>query len=335
MWQGKSGTYLIAEIGGNHEGDFEYAKKLTELACQSGADSVKYQIYTGDTLVSPIEDSQRNQHFKKFELQPEQYIELAQICRSHNMDFSASVWNPEAFNWINEYLTWFKIGSGDMTAFPVLEATAKLGKPMILSTGLSTLQEVTEAVQFIRDTNSIYTEPNQLVVLQCTSMYPIPDQDAHLSVMETFKKELNVTVGYSDHTIGNVAVETAVAMGARVIEFHFTDDREGKTFRDHKISYTKDEVLTLVEKIKRIRNLQGSKEKAPTPSEIESDHIRSFRRALYPNQDLKAGAVLSSENTTTLRPNHGIDARDFKKAYGKTLKQDVKAFEKISFDILD
>ena len=119
FWKGSAGPLLIAEIGGNHEGDFEYARKLTELAIESKADFVKFQIYTGDTLVSKVEGAQRNKHFKKFELTPEQHIALAEMCRQNNVGYMASVWDPEAIDWIDEYISIYKIGSGDLTAYPV------------------------------------------------------------------------------------------------------------------------------------------------------------------------------------------------------------------------
>ena len=121
---GKNGPYLIAEIGGNHEGDFNYAIKLTELACKSGVDAVKFQIYTGDILVSSVESPDRNEHFKKFELTSNQYISLAEICYLSGVTFMASVWDPDAINWIDPYIKIYKIGSGDLTAYPIIKKIA-------------------------------------------------------------------------------------------------------------------------------------------------------------------------------------------------------------------
>ena len=152
-WKGKNDVLLIAEIGGNHEGNFEYAKKLTQLAIESNVDFIKYQIYTGDTLVSKLESPKRNSHFKKFELTNQQYIELAKMCHKNNVKFMASVWNLDSISWIDEYMEIYKIGSGDLTAYPVIEQTCKIGKPIILSTGLSTLKEVKDTVDFIKKVN--------------------------------------------------------------------------------------------------------------------------------------------------------------------------------------
>lgn len=333
VWQGKYGPLLIAEIGGNHEGDFDYALRLTDLAISADVDVIKFQLYTGDTLVSRLESPQRNQHFKKFQLTNEQHIQLAEKCNAAGIKYMASVWDEEFLKWIDPYIPIYKIGSGDMTAYPVLRTITGLKKPIILSTGLSTLEEVKNAVAFIQSCDPLYKDPEYLSVLQCTSMYPIEDSDSNLMVMKSYEKELGLTVGYSDHTIGMYAMEIAVALGAQILEFHFTDTREGKEFRDHKVSLTADEVKELQKKITTINALKGDGVKQPLESEKE--HRTSFRRAVYPNQDLKAGTMLTNENITTLRPNHGIDARDYDKVLNKTLKVDVSAHQKLDWDMLD
>lgn len=326
---------LIAEIGGNHEGNFDYARKLAELAIESDADFVKFQLYTGDTLVSPVEGQQRNQHFKKFELTKDQHIELAQMCINAGKRYMASVWNPDFMEWIDPYIPVYKIGSGDMTAYPVLRKFALTGKPMIISTGLATLEEVLETVGFVQAVNPVYRSADQLALLQCTSMYPIGYGDANLAVMQTFRERTGLTVGYSDHTEGTKAMEVAVAMGAQILEFHFTDQREGKTFRDHKVSLTKEEVWKLIEDIRSIRVLQGAGEKKPVQTEIDNGHVISFRRAVYPARDIPAGTVVNGTELITLRPNHGIDARDFDKIVGRKLRQDVKAFERLEWTMFE
>jgi N-acetylneuraminate synthase/N,N'-diacetyllegionaminate synthase len=199
-FKGKHGPLLIAEIGGNHEGDFEYALELTRLAIESDVDFIKYQLYSGNSLVSEVENPIRNKHFKKFELSKEQYIQLAELCEANNIGFMASVWNLDYISWIDKYMPIYKIGSGDFTAYPILEGIVKLKKPIILSTGLSTMQEVLDTVAYVQKLDHLYLDENYLSVLQCTSMYPIPFTDANLSVMNEYKKETGVTIGYSDHT---------------------------------------------------------------------------------------------------------------------------------------
>ena len=286
IWQGRHGPLLIAEIGGNHEGNFSYAKKLTKLAIKSEVDVVKFQIYTGDTLVNKLQSPSRNEHFKKFQLSEEQHIYLAKMCKNSGVKYLSSIWDVKALNWIDKYLDFYKIGSGDLTCFPIIEKFAKRGKPIILSTGLSNINEVYQAIKFLIKKNPKYKLKKNLSILQCTSMYPTKDEEANLNVIKTLSKFKNITPGYSDHTSGSLALKTAYSLGAQVLEFHFTDTRKNKTFRDHKVSLTSKETLELIKDIKKIKKLLGSEVKQPTKEEIKSDHIKSFRRALYLNKDL-------------------------------------------------
>ncbi len=329
-WTGKHGPLLIAEIGGNHEGDFDYALALTQLAIDADVDYIKFQLYSGNSLVSPVENPIRNKHFKKFELSREQYIQLAQMCEAAGKKFMASVWNPDYLPWIDPYLPIYKIGSGDLTAYPVLKEIAKLQKPIILSSGLANLADVLGTIDFLQRCDPIYKDPNYLSVLQCTSMYPIPFEDANLNVMHRFKEETGLPVGYSDHTVGAKALEIAVAMGAQILEFHFTDSRDGKSFRDHQVSLTKAETLGLIQSIKAIQALQGSSEKQPLA--IEGEHPVTFRRAVYPAIDLKAGTIIKEEHLVCLRPMHGIDARYTEQLIGKKCLRDLKAFQRLSLE---
>ncbi len=333
-FQGKNGPLLIAEIGGNHEGNFEYAKKLTQLAISTDVDFVKFQLYTGDTLVSKVESPIRNKHFKKFELSKEQHLELAKMITDAGIGYMASVWDEDMMEWIDPYMPIYKVGSGDLTAYPILKTIARKGKPIIISTGLSRESEVIEAVDFIRTINSIYNGAENLAILQCTSMYPIAQSDVNLSVMQRLKNFTSTTIGYSDHTEGLDALKYAYAMGAQVLEFHFTDTREGKEFRDHKVSLTPIEVKKLIEEIQKINILKGESEKQPLEIELENEHHISFRRAVYPKIDLKKGMILTEGNLTTLRPLRGIDAREYYAVLGKTLTKDVKAHEKLDWKFL-
>lgn len=326
---------LIAEIGGNHEGDFEYAKELCRLATRTDVDMVKFQIYSGDSLVSREESPKRNQHFKKFELSREQHLELAEMVQAAGLMYTASVWDLSAMDWIDPYMQVYKIGSGDLTAYPVLREAAALGKPIIVSTGLATESEVVEAVKFIQDCNSVYRQPEMMAILQCTSMYPIQPGDAHLSVMERYRELTGLTIGYSDHTEGFKALQYAVAMGAEVLEFHFTDIREGKSFRDHKVSLTPEEVKDLIKEIKLIDQLKGDPEKNPTQIELDNGHELSFRRAVYPAVEIKAGTRITADMLTVLRPNHGIDARFFDQLIGKIPKTDLRSQEKLEWDLFE
>lgn len=323
----KHGVYIIAEIGGNHEGNFEYAKKLTNLAIESGADAVKFQIYTGESLVNPEVSPDRYQHFKKFQLSTNEYIELAKLCTLNSVTFMASVWDIDQIKIFDPYIPIYKIGSGDLTAYSLIKKIVETGKPIILSTGLATMKEIEQSVDFINKLDPSYLLQKKIALLQCTSMYPIPDSDTNLNVMTTFKDKFGLPVGFSNHTIGPDAIQVAVAMGAEIIEMHFTDTRDNKVFRDHKISFTRDELKKFIEKIQIIKTLQGNSIKCPTQSEIEAGHVESFRRGLYPKRDIPCGTIILENDIVALRPNVGLDASEYFNIIGKKLKVDVKMFQ--------
>jgi N-acetylneuraminate synthase/N,N'-diacetyllegionaminate synthase len=322
---GKNSVFYIAEIGGNHEGDYNYAKELTQLAIHSGADAVKFQFYTGDSLVSGIEDKDRNAHFKKFELSNKQNLDLLHQVIKSNAIPMASVWNEKMLSWADPYLPIHKVGSGDLTCFPMLSILAATNKPIILSTGLSSLKEVSNAVAYIDKCNPSYISQRKLALLQCTSSYPTPDEDANINAMLTLKQEFGFPVGYSDHTLGVSAIEIAVAMGAEIIEKHFTDTRQGKTFRDHKVSLTKDEVQGVLEKMKKIVILKGKDEKFLTNSEKIDRHHITFRRGIYVNRDIKVGEIIEESDLDVLRPLHGICSSRFYDVLGCQAVRSIKA----------
>jgi len=329
----KNNINLIAEIGGNHEGNFEYALELTELAVLSAADCIKFQLYTGETIVNKLVDPDRHKHFLKFELTKEQHIDLAKLCINKGKEYLASVWNTSMLSWIDPFLSRYKVGSGDLTNKILLKEFAKRGKPIILSTGLSCLAEVLDAIKFIREINPIYSQDGYLTVMQCTSMYPIGDEDANLSVLSSFAKIDNVTLGYSDHTKDSEALYLAAAKGAKVLEFHFTDTRDGKTFRDHQVSLTRSEVDALRQRINRAELLMGNLEKVPLKIEEDNGHVNSFRRALYLNRDISAGNIITEEFCVALRPNVGISAWDIDKVVGLRAKRSIAKLEPLSFSM--
>tara|TARA_B100001057_G_scaffold499631_1_gene611045 strand:+ start:67 stop:1071 length:1005 start_codon:yes stop_codon:yes gene_type:complete len=322
--------YIIAEIGGNHEGNFDKALDLLHQAASAGAQAVKYQIYTGETLVNISEDPDRVKHFDRFALSEAQYEELAIECQSLNVDFCASVWSENLIEKFSNYLPYIKVGSGDLTAYPILTKLAKINKPIILSTGLATSDEVNDAIKHICSVNKSYEKPEMLSILQCTSMYPIPDEDANLSVISTFKNKFKYPVGYSDHTNSTYAAEIAVALGASILELHFTDDKESTSFRDHLVSFNSNDLIKLRKKIKIIKDLMGDGIKRPMNSEIENGHLISFRRALYPIRDISKDEKVSEGDFAALRPENGMSASKINDIIGKKAKRDLKKYEPIS-----
>jgi N-acetylneuraminate synthase/N,N'-diacetyllegionaminate synthase len=324
--------YIIAEIGGNHEGDFEKARSLMKQAIDSGADSVKFQVYSGHSLVNIKKDPDRVHHFNRFALKDEEYVALAKECRELGADFNASIWNEEHVQLLDEYLTFYKIGSGDLTAYPLLKVIIKKRKPIVLSTGLSTLNEIDETVEYICRIDSLYRQRDMLSLLQCTCMYPIPDSDANLRVINTLQDRYSYNIGYSDHTLGGTAVEVAVALGAKIIEVHFTDSREGKEFRDHKVSFTPDEVKQIRKKVNTINTLLGDGIKRPMESEIESGHVLSFRRGLYPKRNITVGERIQDDDFIALRPQHGIPANQLGLITGKVANRNIEELSTITID---
>lgn len=334
MIRGKNGRpYLIAEIGGNHEGNFETAKHLCNLAINTDVDSVKFQLYRGDSLVNKKLSPDRNRHFKKFELTIDEHIYLAEMVKESGKNYSTSIWDLDFLPKLDKYLDYYKIGSGDLTNRYYLSKFLKNEKPIIISTGLSTFAEIEDCINFIRHQNEFYKEFGTLFILQCTSMYPILNSEANLNVIKKIASIDNVVVGYSDHTIGIDALVTSFAVGAELLEFHFTDIKEGKEFRDHLVSLTPADIKNLCDKLDDVTVLLGTGDKVPLLTEISSGHVDSFRRAVYLNKKLNAGSVIKEEDLVVLRPNNGISAISYFDIVGKQLLIDFEELEPLRWDL--
>ena len=330
---GKNGPILIAEIGGNHEGNFDYAKKLLKDAISTDVDVIKFQIYFPETLVNKKVDKNRYNHFKKFTLSKNQHIELAKICRNSGKKYLASVWDIDALNWIDDYCDFYKIGSGDFTALELIDAIIEKKKPIIISTGLSSEKEIDDLLSYIIAKDVIYNDENMLALLPGTSMYPIPENEVNLNVMDSYRTKYKLSVGYSDHTEDQEALYISVIKGAKILEFHFTDDKNNTTFRDHKVSLDNADIKMLIERIKRFNIISGLKTKNPTQSEIENNHVESFRRALYFNKNMEMNQVIKSNDIISLRPNVGIDARHYHDIIGKKLRVNVEKLSVLDFNM--
>ena len=326
---------LIAEIGGNHEGDFGLAKEILQSSLETDVDVVKFQIYTGDSLVNKNISKQRNQHFKKFELSIDNYLELAEITISKGKEFNASIWDISLFNEFHRYLNFFKIGSGDFTNIHLLKQLSQFNKPFYLSTGLCDFNEVKKVVSYVKSLNDFYKESSSICLMQCTSMYPIKKTDSHLSVLNNYRK-LNVDIGYSDHTEDNDALVTAYTLGAKKLEFHYTlEELKTNEFRDHKVSLVKDEVDDLINRINIVDDLLGDPNKKPTPIEINSGHVISFRRAVFLNRNIKKGEIVKEKDLVFLRPNNGVSAFEYKLLLGKKCLRDISSLEILKFDYFE
>ena len=325
----KRRVYTIAEIGGNHEGSYEKALELTYKAIETNVDAIKYQIYTGDTLVNKLEDKERNEHFKRFELSKKEYLDLASKCKKANIDFIASVWDPRKLNEFIPMMPYIKIGSGDMTSLHMIERLIHYEKPLIISTGLSTYDEIEKVVAYIRKKSSYHRAKESIILLQCTAMYPIPDDQTNLAVINRLSKKFDCLSGYSDHTTGIDALKIACGLGSSIIEFHFTDDKENTSFRDHQVSLTCDDVKELHEYIDRIDTLMGSDNKVATEIEKETGHVRSFRRSIYASRLIEKGQRINNEDIISLRPCVDESSMKYENIVGSITKQRINALETV------
>ncbi|QEF99643.1 N,N'-diacetyllegionaminic acid synthase [Stieleria maiorica] len=326
--------FVIAEIGGNHEGDFNYAIKLLNDAVEAGADAVKFQTYTPDRIVSKVESPERHRHFGKFALTSDQYVTLAHECHERNVQFMSSLWDLESIEVLDRFISVHKVGSGDLTNYPLLKRLVETRKPLCIATAMSNLGEVQETVDFLDSIDPTLIPEGRLCVMHCVAMYGDSlDEYTNLRAIETMRDALDdrIVMGYSDHTTGNVAVKAAVCMGARVIETHFTDDNS-REFRDHHFAHTKESLADFIEFCARREAMLGDGVKRPVHRVETPRRIWEFRRACYFKQDMCAGDVASLDNLTTLRPHEGIDARNYFDLIGKKLVRDIKAFERLRWD---
>lgn len=325
---------LIAEIGGNHEGSIERAFELSRLAVEAGADAVKFQTYWADSLVNAKLSPDRHAHFRRFELTREQWRELAAHVQSLGAEFMTSLWDPDAVEEIAPLVPAWKVGSGDLTNVKLLARLLETGKPLIISTAMADLADVDAAIAFVGERAPGAIGAGKIALLQCTAMYDTPRaEDVDLAVMDSYRERYKgVIVGYSDHELGLRAAVTAAALGAQILEFHFTDDKT-REFRDHKLSLTGEELQELRTYAEQIPLLRGTAEKAVKEQELQNR--LTFRRAVYPARDLPAGHTLAAEDLVVLRPNEGIDAARYFELIGRRLTRDVAALEPLAEGDLD
>ncbi len=248
----QSQVIIIAEIGVNHEGDEKAAEKMIRLAAASGADIVKFQTFKVGRYVSPAYGQERLERLKKFELSFDAFRRLAGVAKEENVLFLSAALDLERARCLEEIVPAFKIASGDNDFFPLMRQTAQTGKPLIVSSGLADLEILKRAKECIEGIWRDLSITQEMAVLHCVSSYPVPPQEANLASIPFLKEKLGCVVGYSDHTLGLDAPLMAAAMGARIIEKHFTLDKNYSEFRDHRLSATPDELKNLVKKIREL-----------------------------------------------------------------------------------
>jgi N,N'-diacetyllegionaminate synthase len=322
----RDGTYIIAEAGVNHNGSLELAKKLVDAALAAGATAVKFQMFRTDLLVAP---TFREQHamLKKYELTAEQFAELKRYCDKSGISFLATPFDPASAEQLRRFEPdAYKIGSGDLTCHALLSQVARYKKPVLLSTGMSGLGDIEAALACLEDGGA------EVALLHCTSAYPAPFDSVNLRAIDTLRSAFGKEVGYSDHTPGIEISLAAVALGCRIIEKHFTLDRnmEGP---DHQASLEPDELKRLVESVRHIERAMGSKRKRMSDAETETK--KKARRGIYLARDMSAGDVVSEQDLLYLRPVQELEASDYRKVVGRRLNRDKRKYEPLSFNELD
>ena len=322
---------IIAEAGVNYNGSIKKAKMLIDAAEESGADYVKFQTFKAKTLVTKTAEKAEYQkgltstdetHFemiKKLELDKDKHEELINYCKTKDIQFLSSAFDYDSINLLAELdIPLFKIPSGEITNLPYLRHIGRMGKPIIMSTGMSTLDEVHNALKILIESGA---EKEQITILHCNTEYPTPMIDVNLKAMITIKDELGVNIGYSDHTLGIEVSIAAVAMGATVIEKHFTLDRN-MSGPDHAASLEPEELKAMVTAIRNIEKAMGDGIKKPSPSETKN--ISVARKSIVAKMPIKKGELFTEENLTVKRPGIGISPMEWDAVIGKAASSDYE-----------
>lgn len=323
---------IIAEAGVNHNGDINLAKKLIDAAANAGVDYVKFQTFNSKKLVSKNAEKATYQKentqnetesqlamLQKLELSKEAHYELIAYCKSKNIKFLSTGFDLESIQFLNELnIDLFKVPSGEITNLPYLRIIGGLKKPVIISTGMADMKEIEDALQVVLNSG---TSLDNVTILHCNTEYPTPMGDVNLTAMLSIKEKFNVAIGYSDHTLGIEIPIAAVALGAKVIEKHFTLDNtmEGP---DHKASLNPVELKAMVDAIRNLEVALGDGVKAPSSSETKNKPIA--RKSLVANTDIKKGTIFTDENLTIKRPGTGISPMLWDSYIGKEATKDYQ-----------
>ena len=328
--------FIIAEVGVNHNGSIKLAKKLVDEAKKACADAVKFQTFKTEEVVTKNAKQTKYQKqnspaksqyemLKKLELSESEFEDLSDYCKRKKIIFLSTPFDFKSASFLHKLgVPAFKISSGDLTNIPFLIAVAKYKKPVILSTGMSTIFEVKEAEKAIYSTGN-----RKLILLHCTSNYPAKYKDINLRAMITLRKKFNVPVGYSDHTKGVEIAIAAVSLGACVIEKHLTLDKN-LPGPDHKSSLEPIEFKKMVETIWNVELSMGNGVKVPRDSEAELK--KAARKSIVAQEDIKKGSKLTKEMLAIKRPGTGIEPKYLNKLIGKTLKKNIRKNQILFWD---
>ena len=332
--------FVIAEAGVNHNGNLDMAREMVRVAARAGADAVKFQTFKAERLttaqapkaayqqVSSGDDETQLQMLRKLELNADDFKALRQACLEHDVLFMSTPFDEESADLLDSLgMDIFKIASGEITNLPFLEHVASKQKPMILSTGMSYLDEVDMAVRTIRATGN-----HQLALLHCTSTYPANPADVNLRAMQTMAQAFQVPVGFSDHTTGIDIPLAAVAMGACIIEKHFTLDTllPGP---DHQASLEPKKLEELVRGIRRVESALGSGRKEPVEGEVETAAVA--RKSIVARHNIQAGATLTANEVVMMRPGTGLPSIMLSYVIGRVARRDIPSGTLISFEMVE
>ncbi|MCM3676000.1 N-acetylneuraminate synthase [Peribacillus simplex] len=330
-----SPTFIIAEIGVNHNGSLELAKKLVDAAIDAGADAVKFQMFDTEELTTRQADlvqyqkktKEKNQYdmLKKLELSSVEFIDLKNYCDKKNIIFLATPFDLKSVDFLNDLdMSAFKVGSGDLTNYPLLKRIVETDKPIILSTGMSLISEIDQTIAYLR----ALKENLQISILHCTSSYPTPEQQINLKVISDYLKRYPFVIGYSDHSIGTHIPIAATALGARILEKHITLDNT-LPGPDHLASIDIKEFKEMVQLVRLTEISLGSEQKQLTANEKRVKPL--VRRSLYLKSNVPIGTIISENDLIALRPLAGIEANEFEKVIGKVLRVPKKKHEPLSW----
>lgn len=304
MFNDSSRTFVIAEVGNNHEGDMDAARELVDRAAETGVDAVKFQTFIAEKF-SSSSDAARFARLKQFQLSFDDFTELADRARKNGLKFISTPLDLESARFLATTVDAIKIASGDNTFWPLIECCAESGKPMIVSTGISGQAEIQEAVDRVSAVWRANGANEDLALLHCVVSYPAPPDQANLGAIKTLSGTFpGQTVGYSDHTMGLDAAVAAVAMGARVIEKHFTLANDYSDFRDHQLSANPGDMSELVRRIRAVEAMAG--DGALGCLDCERDLVTPVRRSIAAARDLPAGHVVETADLMWIRPGGGI-----------------------------
>ena len=310
----KNKVLIIAEIGNNHEGNFSLAKKMIKKASEAGVDAVKFQSFAIDNFVSKSIDPKRYKLLNKFKLDIVQFQELKIYANKLGLIFISTPLDLISAKKLKTIVNAYKVASGDINFFPMLDILCKSNKPVLVSTGVSSFIEIKKTINYIKQQRSL----DKVVLLHCVSSYPCSIENVNLNNIN-FLKKLTKFVGYSDHTIGKEASLCAVAMGARVIEKHFTMDHNYSNFRDHRISANPKQLTDLVKSIRKYEKILGNK----NFSFLSKHESISIKRSISYRKNLKKGTVLRKQHLYWLRPGGGLSPGKELEIIGKKLKCNV------------